>query len=64
VNIQGTVSDKATCTIYDTFGRKIFETYLTDGNYNSFNIPSTGKGVYLVKVTDGSKVITNRVVFL
>ncbi len=64
VNIQGVVSERATCEVYDTFGHKIFETRLTDGGYNSFNMPSAGKGVYLVKVSDGLKVITVRVVFL
>jgi hypothetical protein len=64
INIQGVVSEKATCEVYDTFGKKIFDTRLTDGDYNSFNIPSADKGVYLVKVTDGLKVITGRVVLL
>ena len=64
VNIQGVVSDKATCEIYDSSGHKIFVTRLTDGNYNSFNMPSAGNGVYIVKVTDGLKVMTSRIVFL
>ncbi len=64
VNIQGVVSERATCEVYDTFGKKIFETRLTDGGYNSFNMPSVGKGVYLVKVTDGDMISTQKVVFL
>ncbi len=64
VNIQGVVSERATCEVYDTFGKKIFETRLTDGGYNSFNMPSVGKGVYLVKVTDGVKMSTGRVVII
>ena len=64
INIQGAVSERATCEVYDTFGKKIFETRLTDGDYNSFNMPSVGKGVYLVKVTDGDKISTQKVVFL
>ena len=64
VNIQGVVSERATCEVYDTFGHKIFETRLTDGGYNSFNMPSAGKGVYLVKVSDGDKIRTQKVVFL
>ena len=64
INIQGVVSERATCEVYDTFGQKIFETRLTDGDYNSFNMPSAGKGVYFVKVTDGDKISTQKVVFL
>ena len=64
VNIQGIVSERATCEVYDTFGHKIFEIRLTDGGYNSFNMSSAGKGVYLVKVSDGDKIRTQKVVFL
>ena len=64
INIQGVVSDRATCEVYDTFGHKVFETRLTDGGYNSFNMPSAGKGVYFVKVKDGDVISTQKVVFL
>ena len=64
VNIQGVVSDRSTCEVYDTFGNKIFEINLTGRDYNSFNMPLAGKGVYIVKITDGLKVFTSKVVFL
>lgn len=64
VNIQGVVSDRANCEVFDIRGLKIFETILIDGDYNTFTLPSTLRGVYLVKVTDGTKVVTSKVAFL
>jgi hypothetical protein len=64
VNIQGYVSEKAICEVFDTWGHKIFETRLTDGNLNTFMMPSVRNGVYLVKVTDGMKVVTQKVPLL
>ncbi len=64
LNIQGIVSDKAVCRVYDNLGREIFLYNLKGGDYNTFRIPSGGKGVYLVQVTDGNKVSTQRLVLL
>ncbi len=64
VNIQGAVSDKAICEVFDTFGHNVFSIHLTDSEYNTFNLQSVAKGVYLVRVIDGVKVVTSKVVFL
>jgi hypothetical protein len=63
LNIEGTVSNKATGGIYDMLGRKIYEVRLTGATYNTISVPSAITGVYLVKVTDGNKVAVRKVVF-
>lgn len=64
VNIQGSVSDKATCQVYDIRGDKIFELHLAGSDYNSFTLPSVGSGVCIITVIDGAKIVTQRVVIL
>ncbi len=64
VKIEGNVSSKAVCQVYDSRGQKIFETTLGDVYYNTISLPSVRNGTYLVKVTDGIKTITKKVVFL
>ena len=60
--IKGAVSDRAICAIYDTRGNKIMEACLTGGELNTVSAPSSGRGVFLVKVIDGLKVSTHKVV--
>ena len=64
VNIQGSLSDKAICEVFDAKGQKVFETRLGDGGLNSFVISSVNNGVYFVKVTDGIKVFSQKVLLL
>ncbi len=64
VIIEGAVTGKATAAVFDLQGNKIFETRLSEGPYNTFTIPRVLKGVYTVKVTDGTKVVVRKVVFL
>jgi hypothetical protein len=64
VVIEGAVSSKATAEIYNLNGLKIFETRLDEGTYNTFPMPTAEKGLYIVKVTDGPKVINKKVVYL
>jgi hypothetical protein len=64
VIIKGTVSEGALCEIYDTGGRKVVMTRLTDAELNTVIIPSVSKGVYLVRVVDGGKVTTRKVALL
>jgi hypothetical protein len=63
VNIEGAVSNKATGAIYDLLGRKIYEARLNDSNLNTFTVPTAVRGIYLVKVSDGMKTFTQKVVF-
>lgn len=63
--IEGAVSSNAFAEVYDLQGRKIFGTKLTDAIHNIFTVPSaTSNGVYLIKVVDGEKSVTRKVVLL
>jgi len=62
VNIQGALSDNAVCRIYDSRGNKISETRLDDSYLNTVTMQSVIRGIYLVVVTDGTKVHTGKVV--
>jgi hypothetical protein len=64
VIIEGAVGSIANAEMVDLQGRKIFETRLSEGNYNSFPVPSGAKGVYLVRISDGAKVVVKKVVVL
>ena len=64
VNIQGAVSDRAICEVFDSNGHKVMETMLSDGDYNTFTLPDGTRGVCFIKVTDGEKVTTGKIVLL
>jgi len=64
VNIQGQTGGMAICEVFNALGQKIFETRLTDPEYNSFSMPAEARGVHFVKVTDGAKITTRKVIFL
>jgi hypothetical protein len=64
VYIEGEVSDRAICQVFDTRGIKIFETQLTDSYYNTFTLPAARRGVYLIKVIDGDKIFTKKIVLV
>jgi N-acetylneuraminic acid mutarotase len=61
INIQGAVSDKASVEIFDIWGHKVYETLLSDEDLNTITLPSVRKGVYIVKVTDGVKIVSGKV---
>jgi hypothetical protein len=63
VNIEGAVSNKGIVAVFDILGLKIYETRLENANHNVLDLPATVTGVYMVKVTDGTKVATKKVVF-
>jgi len=63
VNIKGELSDQARGAVYDLMGRLIVEDRLNGGELNTLNVPSYLKGVYLLRVIDGEKVATQKVVF-
>ena len=62
VNINGEVSSKAKCEVYDFQGHKILEFRLSEGSYNTFTVPSSVRGVCLLKVSDGSKKFVQKVI--
>lgn len=63
VNVEGLVSDKATLALYDMTGRKLTDKRLAGGEYNSVTLSGTYRGVYIVRVTDGIKAYSAKVVF-
>ncbi len=63
VMIQGSVSANAVCQIYDSRGNKVSETRLDDILLNAVTVTSVIRGVYLVKIIDGEKVQTAKIVF-
>lgn len=64
VNVQGNLSAKSFCEVFDIQGRKIYENYLSADNFHSFSIPDISSGIYLVRVTDGDKATISRVFIL
>ena len=64
INIQGNVSSNAVCEVFDIWGHKILVTHLVGSDFNTFEVPTEAKGVYLIKVTDGPKIIIRKVVLL
>ena len=62
VIIKGVVSQSATAEVFDIRGTKILETLLTDEALNTVALPSGTHGVYLVRVADGGKIYTQKVV--
>jgi len=61
--IKGEITQGSTCEIYDLSGHKIFEAMLADDYFNSVTVSTRLRGVYIVKIADGQKVITKKVVF-
>jgi autotransporter-associated beta strand protein len=62
--IKGEVSSKAVVDVYDFRGDKILNDILTEGNYNTIPLSAVTKGAYVVRVTDGSRVVTRKIMIL
>lgn len=63
VYIEGELSNRATATLYDLLGRKIMDIRLTGEKLNTFSMPSSAKGIYLLQCVDGQKTSTHRLIF-
>jgi Domain of unknown function (DUF362) len=63
VNIEGTVSNNAFGEVYNLLGLKVIKTHFGEGNFNTFTVSSTLKGVYIIKISDGEKASTQKVFF-
>jgi hypothetical protein len=61
--IKGLVSSTAVASFYNLQGRIVFEARLTAGNYNSYFIPGIERGIYIIKITDGHKTTSKKIVF-
>lgn len=64
VIIQGEVSDRAICEVYNVNGKKILRIRLTGGEMNTVNLPYGLKGAFIVRVADGAKVTTRKMALL
>lgn len=62
VIIDGVVCEGSLCEIFDIQGRKLLERKLSDGDLNTIDLPGEMHGVLAVKVTDGERVVTRKVV--
>ena len=62
--IDGDVANNSFCEIFNLRGTKITETKLEDNDHNIVILPSGSHGIFLVRVTDGVKVTSNKVVVL
>jgi hypothetical protein len=63
VNIEGAVSSNAFGEVYNLLGLKVFKAHLGEGNFKTFTVSSALKGVYIIKISDGDKVATQKVLF-
>lgn len=49
-------------TVYNSTGKVIFEKHLTSEQNQQLDLSRSGKGIYLIKFTEGEKITTSRVV--
>lgn len=63
VNISGPTGENAICEVYDAAGHKIFEKKLSEGEFNSFNVPGELRGMYILKLNDKESMTVKRVYF-
>jgi hypothetical protein len=61
--IKGNITDKAMCEVYDLTGHKIIDVRLTDGELNTVNMPAGSHGFFIVRIIDGNKLTTKKVIF-
>ncbi|MEZ4793122.1 MAG: zinc-dependent metalloprotease [Gelidibacter sp.] len=64
VSLNSSSSENVMITVYDIRGRKIYDnTFENSSNFNqSINLNSVQSGMYLVKVSDGEKQATKRII--
>ncbi|NLE35713.1 MAG: DUF2341 domain-containing protein [Bacteroidales bacterium] len=62
--IKGPVTNGSLCELFDLQGNRILKTHLTDGDLNTVSLPAGTGGVCLVRVTDGVKVTSKKVIVL
>lgn len=60
--IDGMVSDRAVVSVYDLTGRKLTERRLTGGEHNTLALPQSAAGILMVRVSDGMKVFTGKII--
>jgi hypothetical protein len=60
--IKGSVSAGSAGELFDLQGRELLESKLSDGEMNIIDLPVGLHGILVVKVTDGEKVVTRKIV--
>ena len=60
--IKGELGEKALCEMYDLNGKTILENRLNGSELNIINVPENTHGVFIVRVVDGIKVTSRKVV--
>jgi|WetSurMetagenome_2_1015567.scaffolds.fasta_scaffold00144_2 hypothetical protein len=60
VYVKGTVSSGAIAYVYGLSGNLIYENHLTEGNYNTFTVDRATNGIYIVRIADGTKAVTKK----
>ena len=62
VIISGAVREGSLCEVFDISGRKMLQQYLADGGMNIIDMPVGLHGFIVVRVSDGEKVDSRKVV--
>lgn len=62
--IKGEVSDRAICDVFNLQGQKILEVHLKGSELNTISLDPVPGGIYLIRVSDGAKVITKKTAVL
>ena len=62
VIISGVVREGSLCEVFDISGRKMLQQYLADGGMNIIDMPVGLHGFIVVRVSDGEKVDSRKVV--
>ncbi|MRR24402.1 T9SS type A sorting domain-containing protein [bacterium] len=60
--IKGPVSDGSVCELYNSAGSKILTCRLPDTGLNTVTLPVRLNGVFIVRVIDGEKIVTVKLV--
>jgi len=63
VIIEGNPGDRARCEIYDLRGTKVTDLPVKDTSLNTVPVPAGTRGVFIVRVSDGKRIHTGKVVF-
>jgi hypothetical protein len=61
--VKGLVGSHAVASFYNLQGRLVFETKLKEGYFSSYFLPDLKMGVYVIKVKDGHKITSKKIVF-
>jgi len=64
VIIQGALSSEAMAEMYDMQARMILKNRLTESSFNTIDLPSDSRGVYIVIIRDRGKVYKQKIVVL